>query len=118
MPRWDIDPAGVRGVVTRTTGEARAFEGQATTYADKMQSAVTASGSQIVGQALVDFATYRQTAFSDLTSTTSRVLTGAVEATLAYMHGDLQMAETAQKNAVTDPNSVPIRLPSGKVVPQ
>jgi hypothetical protein len=31
MSRWDIDPAGVRAVVTRTAGVAEAFQGQAET---------------------------------------------------------------------------------------
>jgi hypothetical protein len=99
MPRWDIDPAGVRAVVTRTAGIAEAFEGQAATYATRLQSAANASGSQLVGQALVDFAGRNEHAFRDVVDRTVSVLGGAVAATNAYLAGDLQMAEQAQRNA-------------------
>ena len=99
MSRWDVDPAGVRSVVTRTAAVAEAFQEQAGTYAAHLRSAAEASGSQLVGQALVDFASHNQHAFQDLVGRTSRVLGGAVEATSAYLAGDLEMAERAQRHA-------------------
>ena len=99
MSRWDIDPAGVRSVVSRTIDHAEGFERQARSYETALGSAVEASGSQIVGQALVDFATHNAPAFQFLVDRTSRVLEGAVDATRAYLNGDLAMAEHAQRNA-------------------
>jgi glycerol kinase len=99
MSRWDIDPAGVRSVVTRTAGVAEAFEGQAQTYAARLRSAAAASGSQLVGQALADFANHNQHAFAAAVGRTTRVLGAAVAATNAYLAGDLEMAERAQRNA-------------------
>jgi Family of unknown function (DUF6507) len=103
MSRWDIDPAGVRSVVTRTAGVADAFQGQAETYAARLQSAANASGSQLVGQALVDFASHNQRAFAEVVERTTRVLGAAVAATNAYLAGDLEMAERAQRNATATP---------------
>ena len=99
MARWDIDPAGVRAVVTRTAAVADDFEAQAGAYAARLGSAVKASGSQLVGQALIDFASHNERAFADVVDRTSRVLGGAVAATRAYLAGDLEMAEQAQRNA-------------------
>lgn len=99
MSRWDIDPAGVRSVVSRTIDRAKGFEREAKAYETALGSAVEASGSQIVGQALVDFAAHNQPAFQFLVDRTSRVLEGAVDATKAYLNGDLAMAEHAQRNA-------------------
>jgi len=99
MSRWDIDPTGVRSVVSRTVEQARAFERHGKAYQAAVQGAVAASGSQIVGQALVDFAAHNQPAFQFLVDRTSRVLEGAVDATRAYLNGDLTMAEHAQRNA-------------------
>jgi Family of unknown function (DUF6507) len=99
MSRWDIDPAGVRGVVSRTIDTAKGFEEQARSYEQALGGAAEASGSQIVGQALVDFAAHNQPAFQFLVDRTSRVLEGAVDATRAYLNGDLAMAEHAQRNA-------------------
>jgi Family of unknown function (DUF6507) len=99
MSRWDIDPAGVRSVVSRTIDRAKGFEREAKAYETALGSAVEASGSQIVGQALVDFAASNAQAFQFLVDHTSRVLNGAIDATAAYLHGDLTMAGNAQRNA-------------------
>ena len=101
MSRWDIDPAGVRSVVSRTVEQAKAFERHGKAYEAAVQGAVAASGSQIVGQALVDFATHNAQAFQFLVERTSRVVNGAIDATAAYLDGDLTMAGTAQRNAAS-----------------
>jgi hypothetical protein len=101
VSRWDIDPAGVRSVVSRTIDRAEGFEGQARSYESALGSAVEASGSQIVGQALVDFATHNAQAFQFLVDRTSRVVNGAIDATAAYLDGDLTMAGNAQRNAAS-----------------
>jgi hypothetical protein len=101
MSRWDIDPAGVRGVVSRTIDRARGFEEQVRSYETALGGAVQASGSQIVGQALVDFATHNATGFKFLVEHTARVVNGAIDATAAYLDGDLAMAGNAQRNAAS-----------------
>jgi hypothetical protein len=99
VSRWDIDPAGVRSVVSRTIDQAKGFEREAKAYEAALGDAVGASGSQIVGQALVDFTTHNAQAFQYLVDHTSRVLNGAIDATAAYLDGDLAMAGNAQRNA-------------------
>jgi Family of unknown function (DUF6507) len=101
MSRWDIDPAGVRSVVSRTVERAKEFERHGRSYEAALEGAVAASGSQIVGQALVDFATHNARAFQFLVDRTSSVLNGAIDATAAYLDGDLTMAGTAQRNAAS-----------------
>ncbi len=101
MSRWDIDPSGVRSVVSRTIDRAERFEEQARSYERALGSAAQASGSQIVGQALVDFGTHNAQAFQFLVDRTSRVVNGAIDATAAYLDGDLTMAGTAQRNAAS-----------------
>jgi hypothetical protein len=101
VSRWDIDPSGVRSVVSRTVERAKGFEQQARSYESALEGAVQASGSQIVGQALVDFAGHNRQAFQFLVDRTARVLNGAADATVAYVEGDLAMAEHAQRNAAT-----------------
>ena len=101
MSRWDIDPSGVRSVVSRTIDRAERFEEQARSYEQALGSAAQASGSQIVGQALVDFATRNAQAFQFLVDRTSRAVNGAIDATAAYLDGDLTMAGTAQRNAAS-----------------
>lgn len=99
MPRWNIDPAGVQRVVASTVGVANGFETHGTSYAAGMRSAAGHSGSHLVGQALVDFATSKQPTLQGVVNRTSRVLTGAVTATKAYLSGDLEMAAHAQHDA-------------------
>jgi Family of unknown function (DUF6507) len=101
VSRWDIDPAGVRSVVSRTIDRARGFEEQARSYETALGGAVEASGSQIVGQALVDFATHNAQGFQFLVDHTARVVNGAIDATAAYLDGDLAMAGNAQRNAAS-----------------
>jgi hypothetical protein len=101
MSRWDIDPSGVRSVVSRTIDEAKGFEEQARSYERALGSAAEASGSQIVGQALVDFATHNARSFQFLVDRTSRAVNGAIDATAAYLDGDQTMAANAQRNAAS-----------------
>jgi hypothetical protein len=101
MSRWDIDPSGVRSVVSQTIDRAKGFEEQAKTYETALGGAAGASGSQIVAQALVDFAAHSAPSFRFLVDRTSRVLNAAIDATAAYLDGDLTMAGSAQRNAAS-----------------
>lgn len=101
MSSWDIDPAGVRGVVNRTVEEAKKFEGEAKTYATAIENAAASCGSGIVAKALADFAAHHKDAFKFLVERSSKVITAGVEATQAYIQGDLEMAARAQRNAAS-----------------
>lgn len=99
MSSWDIQPNGVNSVVQKTSGVAKDFEGEAKAYASALENAVNAGGSQIVAEAVQGFATHHQNTFQNIVDRTVRVLTGAVDATKAYLEGDMTMAAEAQKNA-------------------
>ncbi|MEV8504546.1 DUF6507 family protein [Actinoplanes sp. NPDC051475] len=68
------------------------------------EGAAKACGSEIVAGALVGFAEHKAPAMKAVVERTSRALTGAVKATKAYIDGDLEMARTAQANAVAAPS--------------
>lgn len=106
MSRWDIDPAGVQGVLGRTQGTAGEFEGQMTSMNSALQGSASQSGSDIVAQALVGYA--NQSAMPQIQAVfgrTSACLNGAAQAVNAYVQGDLEMAANAQASASAAPDA-------------
>ncbi len=103
MTKWNLDPAGIKGVVERTGGEAKRFEGAAKTYGEALQGAAESSGSNLVASALAGFAEHHKPTLQAMAERAGRVLNGAVTATNAYLDGDLQMATNAQHDAVAPP---------------
>lgn len=99
MAKWDIEPAGVQGVVRRTQAAARGFERVGKHYSSGAKSAAGGSGSPIVSLAVVHFTSHHENTLSHLVKQTMSSLNGAVKATNAYLHGDLEMAANAQRNA-------------------
>lgn len=99
MTRWNIQPRGVSGVVTKTGDIAKGFEPAAKKFISGLQGGATSSGSQIVAEAIKGFAEHHEKTLTGVADRTVRVLTGAVEATNAYLEGDLEMARNAQHNA-------------------
>jgi len=96
---WDIDIAGVQAVLTKTSHHAQSLQDALKSIADDLQSAATASGSPIVGQAVVDWSDKRT---ADITAAVKRLgsaMNGTVDAVTAYAKGDEQMALTAQRTA-------------------
>lgn len=99
MGGWDIDPGGVQGVVQKTAHVAQGFEKELKTYGHNLSSAASNGGSGIVAKALNDFAAHHKSNIQGMINQTTRSLTGAVNATKAYVRGDLEMAANAQRNA-------------------
>lgn len=104
MSRWSIDPPGVSGVVKRTGERAEGFETAATSMSNALSGAAGACGSEIVAGAISGFAQHIGPSIGAVAQRTGRVLTGAVDATKAYVEGDLAMAATAQSNAAAAPS--------------
>jgi hypothetical protein len=96
---WDIHPEGVNSVVTKTSETAKGLEGAAKSYTSALQSGANSSGSQIVAMAVQCFAEHHRTTFETLVNHTVSTLTAGVNATRAYLDGDLEMAAEAQRNA-------------------
>lgn len=107
MGRWDIDPGGVRGVLSKTQAAYEPLAEQAEDYLTSLKAAATATGSQIVAQALVGFATHHGATLTGIAQRTSRCFQGAVNATNAYLRGDEEMAARAQRNAVASVHQPP-----------
>lgn len=101
MAKWDIEPAGVRGVVSRTQAAGQGFEKAGRLYASGARNAAGSAGSPIVTLALQSFAKHHRTTLTGLVDKTVASLTAAVGATNAYLDGDLEMAERAQRHGAT-----------------
>jgi hypothetical protein len=103
MSGWDIDPAGVSGVLGKTRNVADDFEGQLTSINDAMAGGSSNSSSEIVAKAISDYATSALPDIKFVVQRTSQAMTAAVKATNAYLQGDLEMAATAQRTATAPP---------------
>ncbi|MET7861655.1 DUF6507 family protein [Streptomyces sp. NPDC005318] len=120
MTGWDLKPQGIQGVL-RTTGEtAGKIETYAKAYGEHLTSAATSAGTitaeggggeggEKAGGGLVALALsqYAEHATSDLKFIAARAgksLTGAVDATTAYLNGDLEMAAESQRKALGVPD--------------
>ncbi len=104
MSRWDIDPAGVRTVLTGTQNVAAEFDGQMTSLNAGIEGAAAQSSSEIVAAALAGFAEAAGTNIAFVFTRTGACLGGAANATNAYLDGDLEMAANAQASATAAPD--------------
>ena len=105
MGRWDISPAGVAGVLTRIEGVASEFEGQMTSLNTALEGAVGQSSSEIVASAVSGFLERSATpAIGFVFARTGACMSGAANATNAYVAGDLEMAANAQASASAAPD--------------
>ncbi|MBC9719803.1 hypothetical protein H9Y04_45930 [Streptomyces sp. TRM66268-LWL] len=113
---WDIRPQGVQGVL-KTTGEtAGGIEKQATSFGEHLKSAATSAGTiaaegaegsdqgGLVALALSQFAEHAVKDIKFVAARAGKSLTGAVEATTAYLNGDTEMAAEAQRKALSAPD--------------
>lgn len=103
MGAWDIDPAGVSGVVNKTKSVADDFEGQLTAIDTALSGGADNCGSGIIQQAISDYVDSSTPDIKFVVHRTGQTLTAAVKATNAYVEGDLEMAATAQRSATAAP---------------
>jgi hypothetical protein len=117
---WDLKPQGIQGVL-KTTGEvASKIQTHATSYGDHLTSAASSAGTisadagaggggggkgeeavgGLVALALSQFAEHTTGDLKFIAARAGKSLTGAVEATTAYLNGDLEMAAEAQRKAL------------------
>lgn len=98
---WKIDPAGVRTTLTDTetaaTNLSTAFDG----LADAHAALTTAVGDdQAVAGAVAALIESHSALLQRVGNHITAGLAGAANATMAYYHGDEEMAATAQTNAI------------------
>ncbi|MGW1412717.1 DUF6507 family protein, partial [Streptomyces sp. NPDC002403] len=117
---WDLKPQGIQGVL-KTTGEiASKIQTHATSYGDHLSSAASSAGTitaegggdggggkdgeqavgGLVALALSQFAEHTTPDLKFIAARAGKSLTGAVDATTAYLNGDLDMAAEAQRKAL------------------
>ncbi|MGW2184278.1 DUF6507 family protein [Streptomyces sp. NPDC001732] len=121
MTGWDLKPQGIQGVL-KTTGEvASKIQTHATSYGDHLSSAAASAGTisadagagggggggkgeeavgGLVALALSQFAEHTTGDLKFIAARAGKSLTGAVDATTAYLNGDLEMAAEAQRKAL------------------
>ena len=112
MSKWDIDPAGVRVVTSRVGDVMTALKGIVQAYGADMEGAATAAGTLVsgdtggkglvgglVGAALVEFVEGSAGDLQFIGARTGKSVNGAIEATLAYEAGDVEMAAHVQHEA-------------------
>ncbi len=118
MSTWDISPGGVRDVLIRTQKAAAPFEGQMTSLNSALEGAATESCSEIVGSALQGFVDSIKTDLQFVFTRTGACMNAAVQATNAYVQGDLEMAATAQRSATAAPDASSMPGPGRQAVPR
>ncbi|MFD8855115.1 DUF6507 family protein [Streptomyces sp. NPDC057496] len=122
MTGWDLKPQGIQGVL-KTTGEtASKIQTHVTSYGDHLTSAASSAGTisadagsggggggggkgeeavgGLVALALSQFAEHTTGDLKFIAARAGKSLTGAVDATTAYLNGDLEMAAEAQRKAL------------------
>lgn len=100
MPRYDIDPAGVKKVLTSTGHEAGKFEKVLAPMSGHVESAVGGCGSSgAIVPALNAFLEAQSRRLEGIGQRVNACLTGAAAATTAYVNGDEEMVATYQTNA-------------------
>lgn len=110
MASWDIQPDGVRAVLSRVDVHAQDLAGAARSFGADVESAANATASAIIATSLVEFANDQANALSGIDDLVRSAENGAVGATNAYLHADERMADNAQRAAAV---AAGVILPSG-----
>ncbi|MFF1353325.1 DUF6507 family protein [Streptomyces sp. NPDC058297] len=116
MTAWDIDPAGVYGVLTRTGDQAEGLAKAGEALGEHVQEAAMSAGSlaqgygpYVPGQGAVaaslgEYLSAREDSLVYLAARTWSSTQGAAKATQAYRDGSIEMAENAQAEAAKAPD--------------
>lgn len=99
---WDIDVNGVNEVLKKTQSAAKPFDGLAKTYGDDLTNIMNGLNYDIFKVVASAVGEYSQHWAPSLEASAKQVgasLTGAQNATKAYMEGQAEMAQNAQRNA-------------------
>jgi len=100
---WDIDLPGIRSTISKTIAAIEPLEKHAKTYADALDAAGDASGSNVVQAAVTGFGQHHLFTLPLLAKRTSNCIRGLTLAANAYVAGDEEMAERAHRMALKAP---------------
>ncbi|MBA8793645.1 hypothetical protein FHX74_001250 [Friedmanniella endophytica] len=100
MSKYRINAAGVSKTLTATSNTAEGFQTDLAPLDGYVQSAASACGnSGAIVPALQALFTYEGKDLEAMAQQIKSCLSGAALATTAYVHGDEQMVQNAQRNA-------------------
>ncbi|MFF7376404.1 DUF6507 family protein [Streptomyces massasporeus] len=113
MPAWDISPSGVQSVVSNVGDVMKVLDDIVQAYSDDVQGAATSAGTLapggasgehkgqtgLVAAALAEFMEGTADELNFIGERVGKSVNGAVEATVAYRDGDLEMAAEVQQRA-------------------
>ncbi|GAA1919160.1 DUF6507 family protein [Streptantibioticus ferralitis] len=116
--KWNIDSAGVDGVLATTREVAGGLEGEAKSYAKNLEHAAGHAGKLstedgaigAVGAALGQFALATEAALKFVFTRAGKSIDGAQNASNKYAIGDEQMAAEAQSKALEGTRIPPFHL--------
>lgn len=118
MPSWDLKPQGISHVLQTTGDTASNLEKHAKAFGDHLTSAASSAGTisaegggqggekaqgGLVALALSQYAEHATKDLQFIAARAGKSLQGAVDATTAYLNGDLEMAAEAQRKALSVP---------------
>jgi hypothetical protein len=113
MPAWDISPSGVQSVISNVSDVMKVLDEIIQAYSGDVQGAATSAGTLapggaggehkgqtgLVAAALAEFMEGTADELKFIGVRVGRSVNGAVEATVAYRDGDLEMAAEVQRRA-------------------
>jgi hypothetical protein len=113
MPAWDISASGVQSVVSNVGDVMKVLDEIVQAYSGDVQGAATSAGtlapggaggehkgqSGLVAAALAEFMEGTADQLKFIGERVGKSVNGAVEATVAYRDGDLEMAAEVQHRA-------------------
>ncbi|RSN52824.1 DUF6507 family protein [Actinomadura sp. WAC 06369] len=108
---WDISVPGVRSAIARTMAAAEPLPAHDRTYRDALVHAGDLTRSDRIKAALAGFGTHHQYTLALAVQRTSNCIEGVTNATNAYLRGDQEMAEEAQRSARVAPTSADLPKP-------
>jgi hypothetical protein len=112
MTGYRIDPKGVETVLNATKSDAEKFGTILKPLQGWVEFAATGTGgSGAIVPALQSFFENQSEGLEAIGTRVNAAITGAYEATKAYIDGDLEMVQTYQKNAVVAANPPPQGAP-------
>ncbi|MFE6775663.1 DUF6507 family protein [Streptomyces sp. NPDC057702] len=114
MTGWDLRPPDIGRTLRDTVEIAKRLQGEAKAFGEHLKDAATHAGTLatggetpeagLVGLALSEFATHAEKDLRFVAARSAKSVKGASDATTAYMHGNLQMAADAQREAGKAPD--------------
>lgn len=105
MSNWDIQVSEVNGVMQTVGGHVSGGDGEGglvakiDTFGGHIGDAGSAAASGPIGTALEEFVGEYGDTLKDMVLKSASCIRGCVDATSAYMNGNLEMASDAQSNA-------------------